>query len=90
MEKSIFLKNNKLLIATRSSPLALKQCEIVTSLLKGIESKIIPITTKGDKIKNKLLSEIGGKGLFIKEVEKYILEKRAHLAIHSLKDLECS
>ena len=57
-------------------------------MLKNIESEIIPITTKGDKIKNKLLSEIGGKGLFIKEVEKLILEKKAHLAIHSMKDLE--
>ena len=83
-----FFKENKLIIASRASPLAIKQCEVIIKIIKGFETEIMPLRTRGDIIQNKLLSEIGGKGLFIKEVEKSIVKKKAHIAIHSMKDLE--
>ena len=79
---------NKLKIATRSSPLAIKQCEIIESLLPNIPTRIIKIVTKGDRVLNKSLSRIGGKGLFVKKLEMAILENKADIAIHSMKDME--
>ena len=79
----------KIRIATRKSKLALCQVEILKSYLDlGIETEILEVITPGDQILNKSLSEIGGKGLFIKELEKFILDGSADIAVHSMKDME--
>ena len=78
-------------IATRKSPLALWQAEFVKSRLQffhpDIEVELVKMTTQGDKILNSPLSKIGGKSLFIKELEIGILEGRADIAVHSMKDV---
>lgn len=76
-------------IATRGSALALAQAEIVRELLKGrnIDAEIQVISTKGDKDRIHPLSEIGGKGLFVKEIERELISGRADIAVHSGKDL---
>jgi hydroxymethylbilane synthase len=78
----------KLTIATRGSKLALWQAEWVKARLEslGHEVSLKIVTTTGDKILNKPLTEIGGKGLFIKEVEEALLRGEAEIAVHSLKD----
>lgn len=82
---------NPLVIATRESPLALWQAEHVQALLRrlhpGTEVRLLGMTTRGDQILDRALSAVGGKGLFIKELEVALLEGRAHLAVHSLKDV---
>ena len=79
----------KIRIATRKSKLALRQVEILKSYFDlGIETEILEVITSGDQILNKSLSEIGGKGLFIKELEKFILDGFADIAVHSMKDME--
>jgi len=79
----------KIRIATRKSKLALCQVEILKSYFDlGIETEILEVITSGDQILNKSLSEIGGKGLFIKELEKFILDGSADIAVHSMKDME--
>ena len=79
----------KIRIASRKSKLALRQVEILKSYFDlGIETQILEVTTSGDQILNKSLSEIGGKGLFIKELEKFILDGSADIAVHSMKDME--
>ncbi|MDC3116930.1 hydroxymethylbilane synthase, partial [Alphaproteobacteria bacterium] len=71
------------------SKLALRQVEILKSYFDlGIETEILEVITSGDQILNKSLSEIGGKGLFIKELEKFILDGSADIAVHSMKDME--
>jgi len=76
-------------IATRKSPLALWQAEEVQRLLavRDIESTLVPMSTRGDEIVDKPLAKIGGKGLFIKELQRGILEGKADLAVHSMKDV---
>ncbi len=76
-------------IASRGSKLALKQAETVQALLKtrGVIAEIKVITTTGDRIQDRFLYEIGGKGLFIKEIEQSLQTGGADLAVHSLKDL---
>ncbi len=78
-------------IATRSSPLALWQAEDVKEkLLKlypELKVELVKMTTKGDKILDAPLAKIGGKGLFVKELEIGILENRADIAVHSMKDV---
>ena len=78
-------------IATRKSPLALWQAEFVKSRLQffypDLEVELVKMTTQGDKILNSPLSKIGGKSLFIKELEIGILEGRADIAVHSMKDV---
>lgn len=78
-------------IATRKSKLALWQTNYVAKLLQNqysdLEVRIVGRTTSGDKIQNTSLSEIGGKGLFIKELEEAMLCNEADIAVHSLKDL---
>ncbi|ANZ22814.1 porphobilinogen deaminase [Buchnera aphidicola (Diuraphis noxia)] len=85
------MKNKTLRIATRKSPLALQQTKYVQkkilSLYPDVNIKLVPIVTNGDNILNKSLSKIGGKGLFIKELEIALLENKADIAIHSMKDL---
>ena len=82
---------NTLRIATRSSALALWQARHVGAELKrihrDIEIELIPITTTGDKILDRPLAKIGGKGLFIKELEHALFEARADIAVHSMKDV---
>ncbi len=81
----------RLVIASRESRLAMWQAKHVQALLQGLyphcEITILGMTTKGDQILDKSLSKIGGKGLFIKELENALLEGRADLAVHSLKDV---
>ncbi len=81
----------KLIIATRGSQLAMWQAEYVKSELKKrfpeMEIEFEVVTSTGDKILDKPLALIGGKGLFTKEIEDVMLAGRAHLAVHSLKDV---
>ena len=81
----------KLRIGTRKSKLALWQTEFIAKKIKenfsDIEIEIIKITTKGDKILDVPLARIGGKGLFVKEIEDALLNNRIDLAVHSLKDV---
>ncbi len=78
-------------IATRKSPLALWQAEYVAARLRqlhpGLATEIIGMSTRGDKILDTPLSKIGGKGLFVKELEQGILAGEADLAVHSMKDV---
>ena len=78
-------------IATRKSPLALWQAEFVKSKLEAIypdlKVELVKMTTQGDQILNSPLSKIGGKSLFIKELEVGIMEGRADIAVHSMKDV---
>ena len=82
---------NTLRIATRKSALAMWQANHVQSLLReahaGIEIELVPIVTQGDRILDRPLSEIGGKGLFLKELEYAMLNGEADLAVHSMKDV---
>jgi hydroxymethylbilane synthase len=76
-------------IATRESRLALWQAEHVRDLLqaRGLRVELLGMTTRGDQILDVALSKVGGKGLFVKELEVALEEGRAHLAVHSLKDV---
>jgi hydroxymethylbilane synthase len=80
---------SKLVIATRESRLALWQAEHVKSLLeqRGHEVSLLGMTTKGDQILDRSLSKVGGKGLFVKELEVALERGEADLAVHSLKDV---
>jgi hydroxymethylbilane synthase len=78
-------------IATRRSRLALWQAEHVAALLRnahpGLAVELVPMVTEGDRILDRALAEVGGKGLFIKELEVAMFEGRADLAVHSMKDV---
>lgn len=77
-------------IATRESRLALWQAEHVKALLEqrfGVTVSLLGMTTQGDQILDRALSKVGGKGLFVKELEAALQEHRADLAVHSLKDV---
>ena len=80
---------HSIVIATRESQLALWQAEHVQALLRarGHEVELLGMTTKGDQILDRTLSKVGGKGLFVKELEVALEEGRAHIAVHSLKDV---
>ena len=80
----------ELILATRKSALAQTQTETVMKLLKdkeNIDSKKLLVVTEGDKRLDVSLNKIGGKGLFTKDIEIALLEKRAHAAVHSMKDV---
>ncbi len=81
----------RVVIATRKSPLALWQAEHVRGLLVGrharLQVEMLGMTTLGDRILDRPLSQEGGKGLFVKELEIALLDGRAQLAVHSLKDV---
>jgi len=81
-------------IATRKSALALWQANHVRALLldahPGIEIELVKIVTQGDRILDRPLAEIGGKGLFLKELERAMLDGEADLAVHSMKDVPAS
>ncbi len=79
-----------LVIATRESRLALWQAQHVQALLMqrlGLRATLLGMTTRGDQILDRALSKVGGKGLFVKELEAALEDGRAHLAVHSLKDV---
>lgn len=83
---------NKILkIATRKSPLAMWQAEFIKDKLEeahpDLTVELMPMSTQGDKILDVPLAKIGGKGLFIKELEERMLAGDAHLAVHSMKDV---
>jgi hydroxymethylbilane synthase len=82
---------NKIIIATRSSKLALWQAEWIKSQIKNIhpdmEVELNKIKTTGDKILDVPLAQVGGKGLFVKEIEEAMLRGEADLAVHSMKDV---
>jgi hydroxymethylbilane synthase len=78
-------------IATRQSRLALWQAEHVAARLRaahpGLEVTLVPMTTQGDRILDRSLAQVGGKGLFVKELERAIEDDRADIAVHSMKDV---
>ncbi|HEX5126269.1 MAG TPA: hydroxymethylbilane synthase [Rhodocyclaceae bacterium] len=82
---------SRIVIATRESRLALWQAEYVKTRLEavwpGCNVVVLGMTTRGDQILDRTLSEIGGKGLFIKELEEALLDGRADIAVHSMKDV---
>src|SRR4029077_18783747 len=79
-------------IATRGSAMALHQAALVRDRFAashpGLAAELLTIRTTGDRVQTRLLSEIGGKGLFTKEIEEALLDGRIDLAVHSLKDME--
>ena len=83
----------KLKIGTRGSPLALYQAHETRNRLMAAHGlaendiEIVVITTTGDRVRDRPLSEIGGKGLFTKEIEEALFERSIHLAVHSMKDM---
>ncbi|MBK9131962.1 MAG: hydroxymethylbilane synthase [Gammaproteobacteria bacterium] len=82
---------NRIRIATRKSPLALWQAGYVRSLLEqahpGLQVDLVMMSTQGDKILDSPLAKIGGKGLFVKELEQSLLEHHTDIAVHSMKDV---
>jgi hydroxymethylbilane synthase len=78
-------------IATRESRLALWQAEHVAARLRqahpDLEVVLVPMTTTGDQVLDRTLAQVGGKGLFVKELELALLEERADIAVHSMKDV---
>ncbi len=79
-------------IGTRGSPMALYQAGLVRDRLgaahRGLAIELVPIRTTGDRVLTRPLAEIGGKGLFTKEIEEALFDRRIDLAVHSLKDME--
>jgi hydroxymethylbilane synthase len=87
----LLINMNRIRIATRKSALALWQAEHVAQALRahhpGLEVVLVKMVTQGDKILDVPLAKVGGKGLFVKELEQGMLDGRADMAVHSLKDL---
>lgn len=87
-------QSKPLVIGTRSSPLAMVQTETAASLLRAAhpelngQLKIDAVKTTGDLVLDRPLSEIGGKGLFTKELDRALMDQRIDIAVHSMKDLE--
>ena len=83
--------SNAIRIATRRSRLALWQAEHVMSLLRTAHPRVpvelVPMSTQGDRVLDRALAEVGGKGLFVKELEVAMQENRADIAVHSMKDV---
>lgn len=82
----------RIVYATRKSALALAQCRAFVARLVeahggALETDELQVVTTGDRVQDRPLAEIGGKGLFVKEIEEALLEGRAHLAVHSIKDV---
>jgi hydroxymethylbilane synthase len=87
----VLLTEKIIRIATRKSPLALWQAEHVAERLErtfpGCRTELVKMTTQGDKILDAPLAKIGGKGLFVKELEQGMLDGLADIAVHSMKDV---
>lgn len=85
------MQKDLLRIATRKSPLALWQAEHVRDQLEalhpGLQVELLPMSTTGDELLGQPLSQVGGKGLFLKELERAMLEGEADIAVHSMKDV---
>lgn len=85
------MSNTPLRIATRRSKLAMWQAEHVQSLLRAahpqLPVELVPMSTQGDRVLDRALAEVGGKGLFVKELEVAMQEGRADIAVHSMKDV---
>ena len=84
------MSTKRLKIGSRGSELALWQARHVAGKIReisGIEPEIVVIKTTGDVILDRQLSEVGGKGLFVKEIEEALLKKEIDLAVHSMKDV---
>ena len=83
--------STKIRIGTRTSKLALAQVAevhlLLAPFLNDLKIEIVPITTSGDRIQDRNLSEVGGKGLFIKELEEALIQNRIDIAVHSAKDV---
>ena len=75
-------------LVSRASQLAMAQAELVCAALAPIAVMVRPVTTSGDRILDRPLVEAGGKGLFIKELERFLIGGEADLAVHSMKDME--
>lgn len=92
MTSPLYAHPSPLTIATRQSPLALVQAEEVKARLlaahPGLAVELLPMTTSGDRFTDRPLAEIGGKGLFTKEIEEALLAGKADIAVHSVKDME--
>jgi hydroxymethylbilane synthase len=90
------VSDRPLRIGTRGSPMALYQAGFVRDRLQSVHPKlageggveVVTIRTTGDRVQTRLLAEIGGKGLFTKEIEEALLDERIDIAVHSLKDME--
>ena len=90
------MPSHPLRIGTRGSPMALRQTALVRDGLLAAHPdlaaagavEIVTIRTTGDRVQDRLLAEIGGKGLFAKEIEEALIAGHIDLAVHSLKDLE--
>ncbi len=89
--KEKIMTKRHIVIATRESPLALRQAEIIKALLiehhPHLSVEFLGITTQADKHLDIVLTDIGGKGLFVKELEEALLDGRADIAVHSMKDV---
>lgn len=85
------MKSKKIIVATRKSELALAQCRQFLARLVALHPSVqveeLHVVTTGDRVVDRPLSEIGGKGLFLKEIEEALLEGRADFAVHSMKDV---
>ena len=80
--------DHPLLLASRASALALAQTKHVQARLAPLETDILALTTKGDQVLDRPLADVGGKGLFIKELEHHLLAADCDAAVHSMKDME--
>ena len=82
---------SKIIIATRESPLALWQANFVADRLRelhaGVEVELLGMTSRGDQLLDRPLYKVGGKGLFVKELETALMDGRADIAVHSMKDV---
>src|SRR5258708_2750844 len=85
------MTEGRLVIATRKSRLALWQAEHIKDRLeqlhRGLAVELLPLSTRGDELLDQRLDDVGGKGLFVKELENAMAAGRADLAVHSMKDL---
>ena len=85
------MTNSPIRIATRRSKLALWQAEHVAALLRNahpeLPVELVPMSTQGDRVLDRALAEVGGKGLFVKELEVAMQDGRADIAVHSMKDV---
>ena len=85
------MTKNKIIIGSRESALAVLQSEMVKSFLNKehpeLHTEILTMKTTGDKILDRTLDKIGGKGLFVKELDQALADGRIDLAVHSLKDM---